>query len=125
MIHPRTHAFFIWLAVSIGVGAISIGGLQVFVAHKATAADIVFAFLWGGVAGIFIILPWGVLHLGIRKMREQRLRDFHALGDENTVTADPEGARKTHEFITALASTEARIGLLQRSEPYAGDKPQS
>jgi hypothetical protein len=36
------------------------------------------------------------------------------------VTADPEGERKTHEYLTAITSTEARIGLLQRSQPWPG-----
>ena len=64
-----------------------------------------------------------VLAMGALKLREQRRRDFHALGDDNTVVADPDGPRKLHEYLTAINSTEARIGLLQRSEPWPGDKP--
>lgn len=67
--------------------------------------------------------PWVFVYFAWRKLRRQREVEFAALGDDNTVTADPEGERKTHEYLTAITSTEARIGLLQRSEPWPGDKP--
>lgn len=87
--------------------------------------DALFAATCGAMFGIFAILPLGVFHLGLVKAREQRQRAIAALGDDNTVTADPDGPRKLHEYLSAITSTEARIGLLQRSEPYSGDKPQS
>ena len=63
-------------------------------------------------------LPYAVVVLGIAKIREQRREDMEALGDENVVHADPEGERKLHDYLTAMTSLEARIGLVQRSDPY-------
>lgn len=63
-------------------------------------------------------LPYAVVILGISKIREQRREDLEALGDENVVHADPDGERKLHDYLTATTSLEARIGLLQRSDPY-------
>lgn len=80
----------------------------------------------GALFGLFtFFFPYAIIYLGLRKLREQRKAEFESLGDDNTVTADPEGERKTHEYLTAITSTEARIGLLQRSEPWPGDKPPS
>ena len=63
-------------------------------------------------------LPYAITVLGIAKLRDQRREELEALGDENVVHADPEGERKLHEYLTAMTSMEARIGLLQRSDPY-------
>ncbi len=68
------------------------------------------------------IAPWLFVYLAWKKMQRQR-REIEALPDDNTVIGDPDGARKTHEYLTAITSTEARIGLLQRSDPWPGDQP--
>lgn len=73
---------------------------------------------------ITFAIPIAFIVLGARRL-QQRKAEFEALGDDNTVTADPEGERKTHEYLTAITSTEARIGLLQRSDPWPGEKPPS
>lgn len=70
----------------------------------------------------FTVFPV-VLVMSLLKSRAQRQREFEALGDDNTVVGDPDGPRKLHEYLSAVTSTEARIGLLQRSEPWPGDAP--
>lgn len=65
------------------------------------------------------------LLVALWRLRRRRTAEYEALGDENSVLDDPEGVRKTHEYLTAVTSMEARIGLLQRSQPYAGDQPPS
>ncbi|MBZ0134775.1 MAG: hypothetical protein K8I27_00210 [Planctomycetes bacterium] len=56
--------------------------------------------------------------VGLMKLRDQRREELQALGDENVVHADPDGERKLHDYLTATTSMEARIGMLQRSDPY-------
>lgn len=68
------------------------------------------------------VAPWLFVYLAWKKLRRQR-REIEAMPDDNTVVGDPDGARKTHQYLTAMTSTEARIGLLQRSDPWPGDKP--
>ncbi len=59
-----------------------------------------------------------VFVMGLMKLRDQRKYEFDTLGDDNVVKADPDGERKLHDFLTAVTSMEARIGLIQRSAPY-------
>ncbi|MCB9935354.1 MAG: hypothetical protein H6840_06655 [Planctomycetes bacterium] len=70
-----------------------------------------------------VLVPYGV-HRGGRwlRLRDQKRDELAALPDDNTV-GDPDGQRKLHEYLTAINSTEARIGLLQRSEPWLGESP--
>ena len=56
--------------------------------------------------------------VGLMKLREQRREELDALGDENVVQGDPDGERKLHDYLTAVTSMEARIGLLQQPAPY-------
>lgn len=70
------------------------------------------------IAMVQFFLPYAIIVLGVAKLREQRREELEALGDENVVHADPDGERKLHEYLTAMTSMEARIGLLQRSDPY-------
>jgi hypothetical protein len=58
--------------------------------------------------------------IALMKLRDQKRFELEELGDANEVKDDPEGERKLHEYLTAITSTEARIGLLQRSEPWPG-----
>jgi hypothetical protein len=120
-IHRRTRRFLWLLALSCLLG------LLFFAATSPRGVvETVIVFVGsqlGGFATVF--LPYGIVYLGWRRLHDQRGAEFEALGDDNTVTADPEGPRKLHEYLTAITSTEARIGLLQRSEPYPGDPPKS
>jgi hypothetical protein len=68
----------------------------------------------------FLVLLLFVLVRGLRKVIRQRNLDIHELDDENVVNFDPDGERKLHEYLTAITSTEARIGLIQTSEPWPG-----
>lgn len=87
--------------------------------------DVLLQILFAIAAGVVACaVPLFFVFMGWRAIKRQRLSQ-QRLSDDNTVTADPEGPRKLHEYLTAITSTEARIGLLQRSEPYPGDKPQS
>ena len=80
----------------------------------------VLAFLVG-YFGVFFFWIFPVFFVvAIMKLRDQKRFEFEELGDDNEVNADPEGQRKLHEYLTAINSTEARIGLLQRSEPWPG-----
>jgi len=63
-----------------------------------------------------------VLVAGMLKIRHQRKVEFEQLPDDNTVEDHPDGERKLHEYLTAITSTEARIGLIQTSQPWPGDK---
>lgn len=105
-----------WLALSMILGAAL--SLAFGYSDRVTPVDYFFEAANGAWFGVLCILPIGVIHLGIRKLRAQRQVETEALGDDNTVTADPDGPRKTHEYLTAITSVEARIGLLQRSEPW-------
>lgn len=58
--------------------------------------------------------------VGLIKLRDQKRYELEELGDENKVYDDPDGERKLHDYLTAITSTEARIGLLQRSDPWPG-----
>lgn len=73
----------------------------------------------GAAMGVFVevLFPIGYLILGLRKLRAQR-RAAEAL-DAAHPAPDPDGERKTRELIDAVTSTEARIGLLQRSDTTA------
>lgn len=71
---------------------------------------------YGWMFGLFVFPI--VLLMGIDKLREQRQAELEALGDENVVLSDPNGERKLHDYLTAITSMEARIGMLQRSAPY-------
>jgi hypothetical protein len=89
-------------AVLMGVGKyFDGGGLKLALA----------ALLWIGFGALLGMVQWfmpyAIIVLGLAK-----------LGDDNVVKSDPDGERKLHEYLTAIGSTEARIGLLQRSDPY-------
>lgn len=71
---------------------------------------------------VFWFFPVFVV-VAVMKLRDQKRIELEELGDENKVFADPDGQRKLHEYLTAINSTEARIGLLQRSEPWPGEAP--
>lgn len=74
-----------------------------------------------GLSYTMLVVPFGfpiVLVMGLMKLREQRRHEMDELGDENVVMSHPDGERKLHDYLTAITSTEARIGLLQRSAPY-------
>lgn len=104
------------LACSLAIGAVLAGGAPLrqgklpgdwleFAAASLGAALGVF---------LFVLFPWGFLVLGLRKLRAQK-RAAEEL-DAHQPAPDPDGARKTREMIDAITSTEARIGLLQRSD---------
>jgi uncharacterized membrane protein len=75
--------------------------------------------VWTAAVGYVFLF---VLVAGIQKLVRQRKVEFHELEDENVVNYDPDGERKLHEYLTAITSTEARIGLIQTSEPWRGPK---
>lgn len=56
--------------------------------------------------------------IGAMKLRDQRREEIDALGDDNVVNADPDGERKLHQYLTAMTSMEARIGMLQQPDPW-------
>lgn len=92
---------------------------------KGSVLQIVFAIVMCiGLAALVGMVQWffpyAIVVLGMAKVREQRREAMEALGDENIVQSDPDGHRKLHEYLSAINSTEARIGLLQRSDPYPG-----
>jgi hypothetical protein len=80
------------------------------------------ALLWIGFGALLGMVQWfmpyAIIVLGLAKLFEQKKEALEALGDDNVVKSDPDGERKLHEYLTAIGSTEARIGLLQRSDPY-------
>jgi hypothetical protein len=64
-----------------------------------------------------VFVFYSVLALGWLRIRDRR-EELEQFDDSNTV-GDPEsGERKLHDYLTAITSMEARIGLLQRSAPY-------
>jgi hypothetical protein len=64
-----------------------------------------------------MFLPYGFIVLGWMRLQQDKL-ELASMPDDNVV-GDPEaGERKLHDYLTAISSTEARIGLLQRSDPY-------
>jgi hypothetical protein len=74
-------------------------------------ACMVFAF------GSFFFFIYAYFALGWFRLRDRR-QEFEELADDNTV-GDPEaGERKLNEYLSAITSMEARIGMLQRSAPY-------
>jgi len=119
----RNRRAVVALVICVGAGVLlsfpfAFGGTDSAVLD---VVEIVVTLTGGALFGLFtFFFPYAIVYLGLRKLREQRQREFAALGDDNTVTADPEGERKTHEYLTAITSTEARIGLLQRSQPWPG-----
>jgi hypothetical protein len=65
----------------------------------------------------FVFVFYSVFALGWLRIRDRR-GELEQFDDSNTV-GDPEsGERKLHDYLTAITSMEARIGLLQRSAPY-------
>jgi hypothetical protein len=100
-------------ALLMGVGGYFKGGMI------ALAVAILFWVLLGVLLGMVQwFFPYAIVVLGLTKIREQRREAIEALGIQNVVNSDPEGERKLHDYLTAITSTEARIGLLQRSDPY-------
>lgn len=75
-------------------------------------------------AGLMIVMGiWVfpiVLVLGIMKLRDQKRIELEQLGDENKVLSDEDGERKLHQYLTAITSVEARIGLVQQPDPWPG-----
>jgi hypothetical protein len=75
-------------------------------------------------AGLFtVMLFWIfpiVLVLGVMKLRDQKRFELEQLGDENKVLSDEDGERKLHQYLTAITSVEARIGLVQQPDPWPG-----
>ncbi len=69
------------------------------------------------VIAFFLLAVYGVVVLGWLRIRDDAV-EANDFADDNTV-GDPEaGERKLHDYLTAITSMEARIGLLQRSAPY-------
>jgi uncharacterized membrane protein len=65
----------------------------------------------------FVFVFYSVYALGWMRIRDRR-EELDQFDDSNTV-GDPEiGERKLHDYLTAITSMEARIGMLQRSAPY-------
>lgn len=116
--------FHVALSICLVLGLIEAAILMAIGDHlDATGLELVFRLFLLVCFGVMVgflqwFLPYATIVLGITKIREQRREDLEALGDENVVHADPEGERKLHDYLTATTSLEARIGLLQRSDPY-------
>ena len=101
-------------ALVLGIGTRSLSGSGVDF-----AISLVVVVLLGVLLGVFVcFFPYAIVVLGLAKLFEQRKEVLDELGDENVVHEDPDGERKLHEYLTAITSVEARIGLLQRSTPY-------
>jgi hypothetical protein len=118
----RTSANFA-LTICGLLGAAAAGVIVVGTGHVNLSAGglLLGGLLWLGLAFMLAMLlftPYAVMVLGVLKIREQRASGAEALGDENAVKSDPDGERKLHDYLTAIGSMEARIGLLQRSAPY-------
>jgi hypothetical protein len=74
---------------------------------------------------LFVAFCIFVFLAGREKIKRQQEVEINRLGDDNTVQYDPDGERKLHEYLTAVTSTEARIGLIQTSSPWHKDKDKS
>ena len=99
--------------------AIMISGRNLSASGSGMLVAIVITLMLGVMLGTLQwFMPYAVVVLGLAKLFEQRKEAIDALGDDNTVNSDPDGERKLHDYLTAISSTEARIGLLQRSAPY-------
>lgn len=69
-------------------------------------------------AGATLFVPYGFVALGWLKLGDLKRHTLEQLGDDNTV-GDPEaGERKYQQWITAVNSPEAYLGLVPRSIPY-------
>lgn len=69
-------------------------------------------------AAASLFLPYGFIALGWLKIGDYKRHTLDQLGDDNTV-GDPEaGERKYQQWITAVNSPEAYLGLVPRSADY-------
>ena len=85
----------------------------------ALVVSVFFTLLLGVILGVgACFFPFAIVVLGLQKLFEQRVEVLDELGSENVVHEDPDGERKLHEYLSAITSMEARIGLLQQSTPY-------
>ena len=84
---------------------------------RALLAMVLFFVFTSVVLAFFLLAVYGVVVLGWLRIRDEA-GEANAFADDNTV-GDPEaGERKLHDYLTAITSMEARIGMLQRSAPY-------
>jgi hypothetical protein len=116
----RALAGFMVCFVVSGVIVLAAGGLHELFTHDGLELAVTVSMLTAltlVLAGVMFV-PYGIVVLGMAKLTEQRREEIDALGDENTVRSDPDGERKLHDYLTAISSMEARIGMLQRSDPY-------
>lgn len=68
--------------------------------------------------GVTVFVPYGFIALGWLRLGDYRRDELAALPDDNTV-GDPEaGERKYQEWLSAVNSTEAFLGMVPRSAPY-------
>lgn len=75
-------------------------------------------FLMCMLAGAGIFIPYGFVALGWLRLGDYRKHELEALPDDNTV-GDPEaGERKYQEWLSAMNSSEAFLGMIPRSAPY-------
>lgn len=69
-------------------------------------------------SGASLFVPYGFIVLGWLKLGDYDRKALDALGDDNTV-GDPEaGERKYQQWISAVNSPEAYLGLVPRSADY-------
>lgn len=98
---------FYWFA--IGPGSEGLGAFAVRVALV----------LLAGLSSVLVFWVFPIyMVIALMKLRDQRRHAIEELGDDNVVLADPEGERKLHDYLTALTSLEARIGLVQQPDPW-------
>ena len=122
--HSQNNRFGVATAICVLLGELEAFVIVIAAGHfKGSLGSMlvagVIALMLGVVIGMLQwFMPYAILVLGIAKLFEQKKEVLDELGDENSVKFDPDGERKLHDYLTAINSTEARIGLLQRSAPY-------
>jgi hypothetical protein len=69
------------------------------------------------VTAALLFIPYGFFVLGWMRIGDSR-RELSALPTDNTVGDPVEGERKLTQWLSAMQSTEAYIGMIPRSAPY-------
>ncbi|MCA8910421.1 MAG: hypothetical protein KDB82_01855 [Planctomycetes bacterium] len=68
--------------------------------------------------GVMIFLPYGFVALGWMRLGDYRKHELADLDDSNTVGDPVAGERKYQEWLSAVNSPEAFLGMVPRSEDY-------
>jgi hypothetical protein len=122
---PANRAAAIGLTICLALGALSVvfigllaGAIKVL--ERGNLIEIGLMLLLGALLAVLLgaftfFLPYGFLYFGIRRLRQMKGAE---LPDDNTVGDPEEGEKKFHQWLTAVNSFEAYIGMVPRSEPY-------